>query len=366
VTDAERDVACLLEQLAERDARIAELETRLQPIVAGRRDHGLESPGMDTKDQHLFPPIEPYASGRLALDGRHEMYWEESGNPEGLPIVFLHGGPGGGSRPRHRRFYDPRAWRIIVFDQRGCGRSTPFAEIRDNTTQALIGDIELLRQARRIDRWAVFGGSWGSTLTLAYAVAHPERCLGLIVRGIFLGERPEIEWFMTGLRLFSPQAWKEFAAAAGPGDPDSLLERYNVLLNDPDPKVSGPAAKVWSLYEARSTSLLPDPETEAEAVTEAKALPVARIEAHYFINDCFLEPGQLLGNIDRIRSLPGTIVQGRYDLVCPPDSAERLHQAWPEAEYIVCPDAGHVAFEPSIARELVAATERLHARLRKP
>jgi proline iminopeptidase len=317
-------------------------------------------------EEYLFPPIEPYATGRLALDGRHEMYWEESGNPKGLPIVFLHGGPGGTAKPQVRRFFDPNAWRIVVFDQRGAGRSTPLADIQDNTTQHLVGDIERLRGARGIDRWAVFGGSWGSTLALAYTEAHPNRCTGVVLRGIFLGERAEIDWFMTGMRLFSPGPWSEFAAASGPGPQDtvSLLERYQRLLNDPDPGVCLGAARVWSHYEARCTTLLPDPVAEAESEVDAKALPVARLENHYFVHDCFLEPGQLLRDIGRIRSLPGAIVQGRYDLDCPPYTAARLHEAWPEAEYVLLPDAGHVAFEPSIARELVAATERLKRRLR--
>jgi proline iminopeptidase len=317
-------------------------------------------------DEFLFPPIEPYATGRLALDGRHEMYWEECGNPTGLPIVFLHGGPGGTSGPRVRRFFDPNAWRVVVFDQRGAGRSTPLGEIHDNTTQHLVGDIERLRETRGIDRWAVFGGSWGSTLALAYAEAHPNRCTGLIVRGIFLAERPELEWFMTGMKMFSPVAWNEFADGAGPGPRDaaSLLQRYHALLNDPNPAVHLRAARIWSHYEARCTTLLPDPVAEAESEVDAKALPVSRIENHYFTHDCFLEPGQLLRDVGRIRSVPGTIVQGRWDLDCPPYTAQRLHEAWPEAHYVLCPDAGHVAFEPSIARELVAATERLKRRLR--
>lgn len=317
-------------------------------------------------ERHLFPAIEPHAGGHLALDGLHEMYWEESGNPKGVPIVFVHGGPGGGAGPSHRRFYDPNFWRIIVFDQRGAGRSKPLAEIKDNTTQHLIGDMERLRESRGIDRWAVFGGSWGSTLTLAYAETHPQRCLGLIVRGIFLAEWPELDWFMTGMKLFSPVAWNEFAEASGPGprDAKSLLQRYYALLNDPNPEVRVRAARVWSHYEARCTTLLPDPVAEAESEIDAKALPVSRIENHFFVHDCFLEPGQLLRDVGRIRSIPGTIVQGRWDLDCPPYTANRLHEAWPEAEYILCPDAGHVAFEPSIAKELVAAAERLKGRLR--
>jgi proline iminopeptidase len=320
---------------------------------------------LEGAEAHLFPPIEPYVTGRLTLDAPHEMYWEECGTPNGVPIVFLHGGPGGGAGPKPRRFFDPGAWRVVVFDQRGAGRSTPLGELKDNTTQHLIADIERLRASRGIDRWAVFGGSWGSTLALAYAEAHPERCLGLILRGIFLGERCEIEWFMSGLRLFSPGPWREFADAAGPGDPAGLLERYRALMADPDPAISLAAARAWAVYEARSSALLPSPAQEAEAMSEGKARAVAPIEAHYFAHDCFLAPGQLIRGVERIRSLPGTIVQGRYDLLCPPRVAERLHEAWPEAEYVLVPDAGHIAFEPSIARELVAATERLRSRLKK-
>jgi len=320
-------------------------------------------PARASAADHLFPAIEPYASGRLALDRPHEMYWEESGTPDGLPVLFLHGGPGSGAGPRHRRFFDPTAWRVVIFDQRGAGRSTPRAALEGNTTQALIADIERLREARGISQWTVFGGSWGSTLSLAYAEAHPERCRALILRGIFLGERSETEWFMTGLRRFSPEAWTEFADAAGPGDPGGLLDRYRVLLSDPDPDVRLRAAKAWATYEARSSTLLPDPTLEAEANDEHKALSQACTEAHYFAHDCFLEPGQLVDNVRRIRSRPGIIVQGRYDLLCPPFVAERLHAAWPEAEHIVVPDAGHSAFEPPISRELVAATERLKSRL---
>ncbi len=342
-------------------------------VAYALRQRGLPGAGTECfrmnpdTERHLFPPIEPHASGRLALDGLHEMYWEESGNPNGLPTVFIHGGPGGGAEPRHRRFFDPNVWRIVVYDQRGAGRSTPLAEVRENTTQHLVGDLERLREARGIDRWAVFGGSWGSTLALAYAEAHPQRCTGLIVRGIFLGERPEIEWFMTGMRLFSPAAWKELADASGPGprDADGLLRRYHALLNDPNPDVHLRAARVWSHYEARCTTLLPDPVAEAASEVDGKALPVSRIENHYFVHDCFLEPGQLLRDVERIRSIPGAIVQGRYDLDCPPCTAARLHEAWPGAEYVLLPDAGHAAFEPSIARELVAATERLKRRLRR-
>jgi proline iminopeptidase len=327
--------------------------------------HGPGREGTDagSSGTSLFPPIEPYATGRLALEEPHELYWEESGNPQGLPILFLHGGPGGGAGPIHRRFFDPTGWRIVIFDQRGAGRSTPGGEIAANTTPDLVADIERLREARGIDRWAVFGGSWGSALALAYGEAHPDRCLGLILRGIFLGERAEIAWFLSGLRTLSPRAWNEFAAAVGPIDPAGLLDRYRERLADPDPNVSVAAATAWALYEARSSTLLPNPTLEAEYGSAAKAYPLARIEAHYFAHDCFFEPGQLLRGVERIRWLPGSIVQGRYDLLCPMLAAERLHEAWPAADYVLVPDAGHSAFEPPLTRALVAATERLRSQL---
>lgn len=307
----------------------------------------------------LFPPIEAYAEGRLKVSDLHELHWEEAGNPRGLPVAFLHGGPGAGCSDKHRRFFDPRAWRVVLHDQRGAGRSTPYAEMRDNSTQALVADLERLREARGIDRWVVFGGSWGSTLALAYAQAHPQRCLGLILRGIFLGEDAEVDWFMRGIRVMSPGAWRDFRQALPPVERMDMLEAYVRRLNDPDPAVHGPAALAWSRYEARSSSLYPEDDLVEEMSSAAKALALSRIEANYFDQRMFLEPGELLVGVDRIRHLPATIVQGRYDLVCPMAAADTLALAWPEAEYVLVPDAGHSAFEPSIARELVAATERM-------
>jgi proline iminopeptidase len=315
-----------------------------------------------TADDHLFPPIEARLTGRLAVDPPHELYWEESGAADGLPVVFLHGGPGSGVSPKHRQFFDPAAWRIVLFDQRGAGRSTPMGELDGNTTQALVADIERLRIERGIERWVVFGGSWGSTLALAYAEAHPESCLGLIVRGIFLGAPEENAWFMQGLKLFSPAAWADFAEAAG-GQGGDLLERYQRLLASDDPPVRTAAARAWGLYEARSSTLLPNPQLEAE-MSGDKAVALARIEAHYFAHDCFLKPGQLLRDVEKIRHLSGVIVQGRYDLLCPLAVAHSLHEAWPEAELVVVPDAGHSAFEPSITAALVAATERMKTQVR--
>lgn len=310
-------------------------------------------------DPWLFPPIEACAEGRLKVSDLHELHWEEAGNPEGLPVAFLHGGPGAGCSDKHRRFFDPKAWRVILHDQRGAGRSTPYAEMRDNSTQALVADIERLREARGIDRWVVFGGSWGSTLALAYAQAHPDRCLGLILRGIFLGEDAEIDWFMRGIRTLSPQAWRDFRQALPPVERMDMLEAYVRRLNDPDPSVHGPAALAWSRYEARSSSLYPEDDLVEEMSSATKALALSRIEANYFARHMFLEPGELLVGVERIRHLPATIIQGRYDLVCPMAAADTLALAWPEAEYVLVPDAGHSAFEPSIARELVAATERM-------
>lgn len=312
-------------------------------------------------EDFLFPAIEAYATGRLKVGGVHDLYWEEAGNPDGVPVVFLHGGPGSGCTPRHRRFFDPAAWRVVIHDQRGAGRSTPFGEVSDNSTQALIADIERLRVERGIERWAVFGGSWGSTLSLAYAQAHPDRCLGLVIRGIFLGADSEVDWYMDGMRTVSPDAWRAFADHIPAAERDDLLGAYVRRLNDPDPKVHEPAALAWSQYEDRSSTLYP--EAESEDASGAKALAIARIEAHYFANRLFLAPGQLLGGIDRIRHLPTTIVQGRYDLLCPIVTSQTLHEAWPQADYILVPDAGHSAFEPSITRELVAATERLKGQL---
>jgi proline iminopeptidase len=306
----------------------------------------------------LYPEIEPYNAGMLELDGLHRMYWEESGNPLGRPVVFLHGGPGAGSAPAHRRFFDPAHYRIVIFDQRGAGRSTPLGEVRDNTTPHLVADIEKLRNHLGIDRWLVFGGSWGSTLALAYGEAHPERCTGLILRGIFLCRKSEIDWFLYGLRNLFPEAWRAFSGAIPRSERGDLLSAYHRRLIDPDPRVHMPAARAWSIYEGSCSTLLPSAETVAYFAGDVVALGLARIEAHYFTNDIFLPENSLLDNIGRIRNVPGIIVQGRYDAVCPIVSADDVHCAWPEAEYIIVPDAGHSAWEPGICAELVKATEK--------
>jgi proline iminopeptidase len=305
----------------------------------------------------LYPDIEPYETGRLQLDGVHTMYWEQSGNPKGKPVVFLHGGPGAGAKAAHRRFFDPEVYRIVIFDQRGAGRSTPLGSLVDNTTPHLVADIERLRAHLGIARWVVFGGSWGSTLALAYAQAHPERVVALALRGIFLCRPSEIRWFLYGMDEVFPENWRAFASFLPPHERDDILESYHRRLIDPDPTVHMPAAHAWSTYEGACSTLLPSPDTVKSFGEDVMALGLARIEAHYFRNEAFLGPNQLLEGVARIRHIPARIVQGRYDMVCPIRSAQDLHEAWPEAEYLVVPDAGHNAMEPGIRAGLVQAME---------
>ena len=305
----------------------------------------------------LFPEIAPYATGMLALDAPHVMYWEESGRADGVPAVFVHGGPGAGATPTHRRFFDPGHYRIVVFDQRGSGRSTPLGEIDGNDTEALVADMERLRVHRGIDKWVVFGGSWGSTLALAYATAHPDRVLGLVLRGIFLCRRSEIDWFLYGMRTVYPEAWRKFCEGVPPAERGDLLGAYYKRLTDPDPAVHMPAARSWSLYEGACSTLLPSPETVASFGEDRKALGLARIEAHYFTHHVYGAENDLVRRIDRIRQIPAVIVQGRYDMVCPIVTADELARVWPEARYTIVPDAGHSAMEPGIRSRLVAATE---------
>ena len=306
----------------------------------------------------LYPPIEPHSSGILPLDQRHRMYWEECGNPNGVPVVFLHGGPGAGATATHRRFFDPAHYRIVIFDQRGAGRSTPHGELGDNTTAHIVADIERLRVARGIDRWLVFGGSWGSTLALAYGEMHPERVRALILRGIFLGTRKEIDWFLYGIKTVFPEAWRAFAEFLPEGERSDLLAGYYRRLTDPDPAIHMPAAHAWSIYEGVCSTLLPSPETVSAFAEERTALTLARIEAHYFRHRVFLPEGALIAGVGRLRRIPATIVRGRYDMVCPTETADALARAWPEAEYIVVPDGEHSAMEPGIRAALVAAMER--------
>lgn len=308
--------------------------------------------------QDLFPPIEPYATGMLRLDGFHTMYWEQSGNPKGVPALFLHGGPGAGATSTHRRFFDPDAYRIVIFDQRGAGRSLPLGAVEDNDLAHLVADMEKLRQHLGIKRWHLFGGSWGSTLALAYAQGHPGRALSLTLRGVFLCRRDEIEWFLYGMRAFFPEAWRAFAGYLPEAERDDILAAYHRRLTDPDPRVHLPAARAWSSYEGACSTLLPSPDTVAAFGEERMALGLARIEAHYFRYNLIPPEHDLLRDMDRLRNVPGTIVQGRYDMVCPIATADELARAWREADYVIVPDAGHSAMEPGIRAALVAATEK--------
>ena len=309
----------------------------------------------------LYPEIQPYETGMLAVGGPHQIYWEQVGKPDGVPVIFLHGGPGAGANPTHRRFFDPAHYRAVIFDQRGAGRSRPLGETQDNTTPLLVSDIEALRQKFGIERWIVFGGSWGSTLALAYAETHPERCLALVLRGIFLCRRSEIDWFLYGIRGVFPEHWRLFASHIPEDERGDLLKAYHTRLMNPDPAVHMPAARVWSTYEGACSTLLPSPETVAAFGSDVMALGLARLEAHYFINDIFLPENSLLANVGRIRKIPAAVVQGRYDMVCPAVSADELRQAWPEADYTIVPDAGHSALEPGIRTRLVEAMERFKA-----
>jgi len=311
----------------------------------------------------LFPPLEPYNAGFLDLEAPHRMYYEESGNPKGVPVVFLHGGPGAGASAVHRQFFDPSFYRIVVYDQRGAGRSVPLGCLENNTTPKLIEDLERLRTHLGIDRWIVFGGSWGSTLALAYAEHHPGRCRALVLRGIFLCRPSEIEWFLYGLRAVFPEPWRAFSGFVPEGERKDLLGAYHKRLVDPDPAVHMPAARSWSVYEGSCSTLLPNPSLVADFASDRVALGLARIEAHYFVNDIFLPKDFLLHEARRLKDIPGIVVQGRYDIVCPAISADDLHRAWPEAEYTIVADAGHSAFEPGIRSRLVATMEALKKKL---
>ena len=320
----------------------------------------------------LYPSIEPYQTGRLPLDDVHTMYFEQSGNIEGVPVVFLHGGPGSGASASHRQFFDPAFYRIIIFDQRGAGRSTPLGELQGNTTLHLIGDIETLRKHLNIERWLVFGGSWGSTLALAYAEHHPHRTMALVLRGIFLCRQSEIDWFLVGLRHIFPEAWHKFVSHLSTHkheretsvEPGEILKAYYALLVHPDPAIHMPAARTWSMYEGSCSTLLPNEALVANFGSERLALGLSRIEAHYFMNDIFLPKNFLLENVGKIRHIPTTIVQGRYDVVCPIISADDLVRAFPEADYHIVNDAGHSAFEPGIRANLIETMEKLKARFR--
>ncbi len=308
--------------------------------------------------REFFPPIEPYVTGKLQVDDIHTLYWEQSGSPDGVPVVFLHGGPGAGATPTQRRFFDPKVYRIIVFDQRGAGRSCPLGETRQNITDLLIQDIEALRRLMGVERWHVFGGSWGSTLAIAYAEAHPDRCISLALRGICLLQKREIDWFLYGLKAIYPEAWHKFAGLIAPSRQNDLLSAYIDLFDHPDEEKRLEAVRAWAEYESSCSSLLPTPEHLRMQPDDQHCIGISRIEAHYFKNNLFTPDDQLLRNVGRIRHIPAVIVQGRYDVICPIETADELHRAWPEAEYHIIPDAGHSALEPGIRSALIGATEK--------
>ncbi|MGW4366985.1 prolyl aminopeptidase [Nocardia takedensis] len=311
-----------------------------------------------------YPPIEPHETGLLDVGDGQTLYWEVSGNPDGKPVIFLHGGPGGGTSEGQRRFFDPERYRIVLFDQRGCGRSTPHladgASLAANTTWHLVADIEALRAHLGVDRWQVFGGSWGSTLALAYAQKHPERVTEMVLRGVFLLRRTEIDWYYNGAAgNVYPDEWEKFLAPVPPAERDrDLVEVYHRLLHSPDPEVATAAAVAWSTWEGATSSLLPQPDRVAETGDPRFALAFARIENHYFRHGGFLDEGQLLRDIDAVAHIPAVIVQGRHDIVCPAVSAWDLHRAWPGSTLHIVDDAGHAATEPGITHHLVEATDR--------
>lgn len=311
----------------------------------------------------LFPDIGPFQTGTLPLSDGHTMYWEQVGNPRGVPVLFLHGGPGAGAGTIHRRFFDPNFWRVVIYDQRGAGRSRPLGSLDANTTPHLVEDIEELRRHLAVDKFLLFGGSWGSTLALAYAQAHPSRVAGCVLRGIFLGRPAEVDWFLHGIAAVFPEAHAAFAGFLPEAERATLLASYLKRLNHPDPAIHMPAARAWSVYEGSCSTLMPNPDSVAAFAQDRTALGLARIEAHFFTHNLFLPPGGLLAHMDRIAHVPADIVQGRYDMVCPPVSAFDLAAAWPSARLTLIPDAGHSALEPGTRRALVAAVERFRDRL---
>ncbi|AIF47336.1 prolyl aminopeptidase [Dyella japonica] len=315
---------------------------------------------MSQEHRTLYPEIEPYDTGMLKVSDLHTLYYEQSGNPNGKPVVFLHGGPGGGTNPKCRRFFDPAVYRIVLFDQRGCGKSTPHAELHDNTTWHLVNDIERIRKHLGIDRWQVFGGSWGSTLALAYAETHPEQVTELVLRGIFMLRRWELEWFyQKGCDALYPDAWETYLHAIPEAERGDLMSAYYRRLTSTDPVVRVEAARAWSVWEGATSYLYQDEAHIQSSGEDEFALAFARIECHYFVHGGFFEhDDQLLRNVGRIRHIPTVIVQGRYDVVCPMRSAWDLHRAWPEADLRIVQDAGHSAFEPGNISELVKATDR--------
>ncbi|MEW8135566.1 MAG: prolyl aminopeptidase [Candidatus Thiodiazotropha endolucinida] len=307
----------------------------------------------------LYPAIEPFTSQMLPVGNGHRLYVEQVGKPDGIPVLFLHGGPGAGCEPYHRRFFDPDHYRVVLFDQRGCGHSTPHASLEANTTWDLVGDIERIRQQLDIEQWLLFGGSWGSTLALAYAQSHPQRVTGMVLRGIFLCRDEEIRWFYQhGASRVFPDYWEDFIAPIPQQERDDLLHAYHRRLSGENDIDRMAAAKAWSVWEGRTASLHPNPAVVSFFSNPHTALSLARIECHYFVNHAFLRPNQLLLESDRLADIPGVIVQGRYDLICPMASAWELHRAWPGSELKVIGDAGHSAAEPGIRSALIEATDK--------
>jgi proline iminopeptidase len=306
----------------------------------------------------LYPEIEPYDHGWLDTGDGHRVYWELCGNPNGKPVVFLHGGPGGGCSPSQRRQFDPALYKILLFDQRGCGRSRPYASLENNTTWHLVADIERLREMIGAETWMVFGGSWGSTLALAYAETHPERVSEIVLRGIFTLRRAELLWYyQEGASWLFPEKWEGFLAPIPEAERGDLMAAYRKRLTDPDPAVQAEAAQAWSLWEGETITLLPNEDYSNQFGDPHYAIAFARIENHYFVNEGFMEEGQLIRDARKLKDIPGVIVQGRYDVATPPVTAWDLHRAWPEAEFIMVPDAGHAFTEPGILHHLIETTD---------
>jgi proline iminopeptidase len=312
----------------------------------------------------LYPPVEPFVRHTLEVEAPHRLHVEECGNPRGIPVLFVHGGPGAGCERYHRRYFDPQRYRVILFDQRGCGRSAPHAELRGNTTPALLSDMEAIREHLGVQRWLLFGGSWGSTLSLLYGEAHPDRVLGLVLRGIFLCRREDLRWvYQEGASKLFPEHWEEFIAPVAPERRNDMIGAYYRLLTGDDELKRLGAARAWSVWEARTSTLRSDPALVAHLSQAHLALSMARIECHYFINGCFIEPNQILNRIERLAGIPGVIVHGRYDVLCPMAQAHALHRAWPGARLEVIEDAGHSAGEPGIVDALLRATDDFAGRL---
>ncbi|MEO5640412.1 MAG: prolyl aminopeptidase [Sphingomicrobium sp.] len=328
--------------------------------MGGRCVEGLRGVQLLSERRGLYPDFEPRESGMLEVGDGHSLYWELSGNPDGKPVVFLHGGPGGGSSPKHRRQFDPKRYNILVFDQRGAGKSTPHAGLESNTTWHLVEDIEKLRTHFAVDKWMVFGGSWGSTLAMAYAVTHPERVTELVLRGVFLFDQYELDWLYRegGASSLYPDGWDEFVTPIREGERDDLIAAYQRVLTGDDDDAKLVAAKAWSKWEGEVVTLLPDPSVIDDFTDPQRAIAIARIENHYMANHGWLAEGQLLAGAAKLRGIPGVIVQGRHDCCTPPRAAWALKKAWPEVELNIVPDGGHLYSEPGVLDGLVSATDR--------